>query len=85
MYINLKCVKFVLIRNFKHILLLDMSDKNTCILLSLRIDKLTIPFSKYTQLRELKKTNNGKNIQFLNRYILFIAMHNLWRVLWNSR
>lgn len=62
-----------------------MSDKNTCILLSLRIDKLTIPFSKYTQLRELKKTNNGKNIQFLNRYILFIAMHNLWRVLWNSR
>lgn len=68
-----------------------MSDKNTCILLSLRIDKLTIPFSKYTQLRELKKTNNGKNIQFLtselheNRYILFLAMHNLWRVLWNSR
>lgn len=62
-----------------------MSDKNTCILLSLRIDKLTIPFSKYTQLRQLKKTNNGKNIQFLNRYILFLAMHNLWRVLWNSR
>lgn len=62
-----------------------MSDKNTCILLSLRIDQLTIPFSKYTQLRELKKTNNGKNIQFLNRYILFLAMHNLWRVLWNSR
>lgn len=64
MYINLKCVKFVLIRNFKHILLLDMSDKNTCILLSLRIDKLTIPFSKYTQLRELKKQIMEKKFNF---------------------